>query len=148
MIHFSYIWSQKHVSLTCWQYAQCESNKLRAIRGQSGYFFQIHILLAALLWVYSIKPSIVQLFSSIYSIHACMLIISSPFNIFFISFSDGINWKLVALMNYVKQWRVTMRILKIDFFSSCMLALKRDTEERRIPDELKYWKKHHSEYCR
>ena len=120
LIHFSCIWSQKHVSLTCWQYAQCE--KVLSLINCVPYvanlatFFQIHILLAALLLVYSIKPSIVQLFSSIYSIHACMLIVSSPFNVFFISFSNGINWKLVALMNYMKQWRVTMRIFKIDFF--------------------------------
>ena len=38
-------------------------------------------------------------------------------------------------------------ILKI-VFSSCMFALKHDTEERSIPDKLKYWKKHHSEYWR
>ena len=40
----------------------------------------------------------------------------------------------------------TYLILKIAFISSCMLALKSDTEERRILDKLNYRKKHQSEY--
>ena len=40
---------------------------------------------------------------------------------------------------------ILVAILK-SVLSSCMFALKRDTEERSIPDKLKYRKKHHSEY--
>ena len=63
--------------------------------------FQVHFLLAALLLVYSIKPSIVHFFHSIYSVHTCINVFTSPFSI--LSFSDFIKLKFVALMTCMKQ---------------------------------------------
>ena len=63
--------------------------------------FQIHILLAVLSLVYFINPSIVHLFSSLYSMHTCIHVFRFPFRI--LSFSDGIKLKFVALMTFMKQ---------------------------------------------
>ena len=62
--------------------------------------FQIHILLALLLLVYSINPLIVHLSSSIYSMHTFIHVFTFPFSI--LSFSDDIKLKFVALMTYMK----------------------------------------------
>ena len=63
--------------------------------------FEIHILLAVLLLIYSINPSIIHLFSSIYSMHTCIHVFTSPFST--LSFSDGKKLKFVALMTYMTQ---------------------------------------------
>ena len=63
--------------------------------------FQIHILLAVLLWAYSINHSIVHLFPCINSIHTCIHVFTSPFSI--LSFSDGMKSKFAARMTYMKQ---------------------------------------------
>ena len=63
--------------------------------------FQIHILLAVYLLVYSINPLIVNFLFSMYSIHTCIHVFTSRFSI--LISSDGIKLKFVALMTSTKQ---------------------------------------------